>query len=95
MQTSDWSATTLSSGQLDYAALDALVPVWLAPLLEDQIQEAELKHVAALEMRLLPAVARMNERGIRFDPTPWRELAVQAEVEWDQVKSRLTELAAP
>ncbi len=79
LQRSDFSAPRLSAGQVAYAALDAIVTfrLWLKLRLDLHARERGPAYV--LQRNVVPAVVRMNRRGITLDRT-----AHQAEVaEWN------------
>jgi ribonuclease D len=64
---SDWGAFQLSKEQTDYAKNDVRYLIQLAEALQKALTEAELEHVFALEMVLLPLVTKMEVFGIRFN----------------------------
>lgn len=71
-QLSDWSADPLSEEQLGYAALDAAVLIPVHERLMTEIAAKNLERVVDLELRLLPAVTQMWEKGIGFDWPSWQ-----------------------
>ena len=67
LQTSDWSAPNLSRSQLNYAALDAVLAYHLAEVLRPQLEAERLDGAYQIQRAVLPAVARMERRGVGFD----------------------------
>ncbi|MDP9363305.1 MAG: DNA polymerase [Chloroflexota bacterium] len=67
MQQEDWFGE-LSERHLAYAATDATVVRPLRAKLDLLLVEAGLERVFALETAILPAMAAMEGRGVRFDP---------------------------
>jgi ribonuclease D len=67
LQTSQWSAETLSDGQLAYAALDAIIARRLWPLLARELAAKERVAPYKLQRSLIPAVTDMELRGLRVD----------------------------
>jgi DNA polymerase-1 len=66
-QTSHWGATNLSSGQVAYAASDAIVAYRLWPLLQPELHRTGRWDAYELQRRVIPAVADMRLRGLGFD----------------------------
>src|SRR5215212_5103606 len=63
-QTSDWAARPLTPEQIKYAAKDAEILLYLAPILQRKIREAGLERVYQLENRVRPALDAMERRGV-------------------------------
>ncbi len=62
----------------DYAAEDAIVPLWLKPILEAKLVEAELDELfRGVEMPLVEVLAELEYLGIRVDIARLRELSVR------------------
>jgi DNA polymerase I len=62
----------------DYAAEDAIVPLWLKPVLEKNLAEAELEDLFRdVEMPLVEVLAELEYTGIRVDVERLRELSVR------------------
>jgi DNA polymerase-1 len=87
-QTSDWSGR-LTTGQLAYAAADAVVLVPLYRDLDAKVQAAGQAAVAEIERRCLPAVAWLSRSGVPFDRAAWDRIAEQAAAEADRLGDRL------
>ena len=79
LQTSDWTAPTLSPEQLEYAAQDALVLVELKPVLEKRLQAAGLLRAARLEFNCLPAIVQMEASGLMLDLERWEGVTARLE----------------
>src|SRR5215212_3115043 len=70
-QGSDWSGE-LSPDMLLYAAQDSRVLPPLIAALESKIVDANLRKVADIECRALPAITWMANAGVPFDSEGWR-----------------------
>jgi DNA polymerase-1 len=66
-QTSHWGADHLSTGQIAYAASDAILVHRLWPLLQFELQRTSRWDAYELQRRVIPAVADMRLRGLGFD----------------------------
>jgi P4 family phage/plasmid primase-like protien len=84
-QTSAWSASDLTEGQLQYAALDAAVLPRLYETLTAKVKETGQTRVAEIEHAALPAVARMRLQGLPFDYLAWNEHAVEVSLRRDKL----------
>ncbi|MCC6381722.1 MAG: hypothetical protein IT304_04395 [Dehalococcoidia bacterium] len=92
-QTSDWSAA-LTDARVRYAALDAAVILPLAERLRDELAEADLGRVAAIEMRALPAVVWLQGAGAPVDIERWAALSDGALAAQLGIERELTEQSA-
>ena len=72
LQGSDWSAPQLSSPQIHYAGLDAVLTFRLASKVLPALHERRAAYV--IQRDVLPAVARMELRGVGFDIEANRDL---------------------
>lgn len=79
LQGSDWSAPQLSLPQIHYAGLDAVLPFRLASKLLPALRERRPAYV--IQRDVLPAVARMELRGVGFDIEANRHLIAALAVE--------------
>jgi DNA polymerase-1 len=70
LQRSDWSAPTLSPGQIAYAALDAIVVLRLWLKLRVELLNKNRGGAYVLQRDVTPVVARMTARGIRLGREP-------------------------
>ncbi len=62
----------------EYAAEDAIVPLWLKPILEKKLAESELGDLfSKVEMPLVEVLAELEYLGIRVDVARLRELSVR------------------
>jgi DNA polymerase-1 len=93
MQTADWSGP-LSPAHIEYAALDAELPLALWDRLGAELASANLTATADTEMATLPAVAWAAVRGVGFDRVAWEALAVETEAAAACLRSEL-DAAAP
>jgi DNA polymerase I len=64
---SDWGAMMLTAGQLQYARDDVRYLLRLRAVLVSALTQADLLHVFALEMALLPIITRMELHGFAVD----------------------------
>lgn len=93
-QKSDWSGT-LTVAQLEYAALDAELPLRLLDVLTPKLAEAKLTATADLENRALPCVAWMGTTGVAVDRAAWQELAIASVAEAARLVAEMDALAPP
>jgi ribonuclease D len=91
-QASDWGGA-LSPNMLLYAADDSRVLLPLITALELKIAAADLKWVADIECRALPAITWMANAGVPFDSEGWRSCLDHKEVLLGRLKGTLDELA--
>lgn len=66
-QSGDWGATKLTQSQLEYAARDSAILLDLRESLIPKLVKGGLIEVAAIEFRLIPAIAKMTLVGLHFD----------------------------
>lgn len=66
-QAGDWDSKTLSKSQLNYAAKDAAILLELRESLIPKLVKQGLVEVAAIEFRLIPAIAKLSLTGLPFD----------------------------
>jgi DNA polymerase-1 len=74
LQVSDWGATTLSSDQIAYAALDAVVVLKIHPIQLEALAKETRNPVYALMRDAQRAIAKLELNGIYFDATAHVEL---------------------
>src|SRR5215212_6969056 len=91
-QGSDWSGE-LSPDMLLYAAQDSQVLLPLITALESKIVDANLRKVADIECRALPAITWMANAGVPFDSEGWRSCLDHKEVSLGRLKDTLDDLA--
>ncbi|MCC6125022.1 MAG: DNA polymerase I [Pirellulales bacterium] len=54
----------------DYAAEDAIVPLWLKPILAEKLEKAELEELfTEVELPLIDVLVELEFNGIKIDPT--------------------------
>src|SRR5262249_33633066 len=94
-QGSDWSAPTLSPGQLEYAATDAAVLRPLFNQMSAQLQAAQMTEVSELEMGAVPALAALSLTGTHFDGAAWQARTQEARHRAAALAPRLDSLAPP
>jgi DNA polymerase-1 len=80
LQLSDWGAPVLHSGQLAYAALDAVAAFWLWPKLHTELVSKGRILAYRLQRDVTPVAVRMTARGVKLD----RDLHQQKITEWSQ-----------
>lgn len=95
LQTSDWSADSLSEDQLAYAAKDAAILLPLVEKLKVELQIAGLEHIADIEMRCIPLLAHMTLKGIGIDTAAWSKLADDAKTTAETLRARLDGMVGP
>ncbi|SCA63061.1 hypothetical protein SCG7086_AI_00110 [Chlamydiales bacterium SCGC AG-110-P3] len=67
LQRSDWSQDNLSSEQIAYAALDAVLVRLLCTQQIVELRQRDMMRIASIIQRAIPAVASMELAGIPFD----------------------------
>jgi DNA polymerase I len=67
LQTSCWSAPRLSTGQISYAAADAVLAYHLWPRLNVELERQGRSKVYALQTAVIPSVVDMQLRGLGID----------------------------
>jgi len=83
LQKSNWGRETLTPEQIAYAAADVGSEYWETFLsLHRQIHSLGLEHQFALEMQILPIVAKMAEDGIKFNLGKWKKY-IKEQIELD------------
>jgi DNA polymerase-1 len=90
---SDWTGT-LTTEQLDYAALDADVLLPLYAALDAKVATAGLATVAEIEHRCLPALVWLARSGVAFNRQTWQGLG-QAALEDSGRLAKELDAAAP
>ena len=97
-QRSDWSSSTLSESQLDYAARDAQVLLPLQARLQDKLVELDLTRVAQIEFDAVLSLAAMEIAGVYLDAVQWRALIEEVrgkhEIIGDALRSELAATAS-
>ena len=78
LQTSDWSAETLTADKLAYAANNAAILLPLRQKLVEKADAAGLTQVVDLENRTIPTMVWMERAGVGFDVERWRALEREA-----------------
>jgi DNA polymerase I len=91
-QASDWGGE-LSANMLFYAAEDSRILPPLTTALESKIVAADLKWVADIECRALPAITWMANAGVPFDSEGWRSCLDDKEVSLGHLRANLDDLA--
>jgi DNA polymerase-1 len=67
LQTSDWSASVLSRGQIAYAALDAILALKLWSILHGEIGKSGRGEAYWIQRAAIPPAVKMEARGFLFD----------------------------
>lgn len=93
LQTSDWSAPTLSVEQLQYAANDAGILLELHAKLVPELDKLEAWDVFRLEHRLLPSMVWLRENGAPVDVPMLQSRAAEALALRDERLTALHQLA--
>lgn len=81
LQLSDWSAPSLSDGQIAYAAKDAHILPALRERMKRELLANGLGQLAEIEFRCTAALAHMEYGGIHLDAEKWRRLTEETERE--------------
>ncbi len=77
-----------------YAAEDADVPLRLAPILSEQLKQAQLDELfSTLELPLVDVLAEMEHNGIRIDVPRLRQLSQEFGTRVEQLREEIFELA--
>lgn len=92
LQLSYKAAEELTDDQKAYAAQDAIVTLWLQPILDDRVDEAGLREIATLESRARPFIDAMRRRGMWVDKDGWRSVLAEHQDAKAQVTTRLANL---
>lgn len=82
----------LTVDQVKYAAIDAVVTLRLAPVLNARADEAGVGETVKIESAARPFRAWMEKAGIAFDVAGWREFLAGLQPEIDRLESTLAEL---
>ena len=90
-QTSEWDATALTRGQIEYAAEDARVLPELTETLMRKIKRAGLLKVYELERHVSHAVAAMERHGVAVHVDELDALIADATQSAEDLKAELTE----
>lgn len=90
-QTADWSGP-LTESMVQYAALDAVVPLKLREVMLPKLQAVKLEPVIDLENRCLLAVVSMSLNGVGFDADRWVQLADEAEQRRQELEAQMNAL---
>jgi DNA polymerase-1 len=88
---SDWSADTLTAEQLEYAALDAVLPVMLWNTQQNELFDDVDRQCQGLVDAVTPAIARMELNGMPIDVTAHREQILRWRTELDAAEKALRE----
>lgn len=88
-QTGDWSASSLTASQLEYAALDAAVLLKLHATMAPLLAENGLDRIAAIEFSCVPAMAHTEYYGIYLDMERWKALTQKTETLYEEALQTL------
>ncbi len=94
LQTSDWSAETLSPGQIAYAALDAAVTWRLWPILKRELIRTKRWEAYTLQAGTIPPVVAMELRGFHIIREKHAALVEQWSVELAQARAAYQAITA-
>ncbi|MFI0435970.1 MAG: DNA polymerase [Parachlamydiaceae bacterium] len=92
MQTSDWSQEELSKEQLEYAAIDAVLPVKLFAIQWKQLQQRGLVRAYRLLRDAQYPIARMELTGIGFNVTQHQQFIIAWEKERVIIEAEILEV---
>jgi hypothetical protein len=91
LQTSDWAAVELSSGQLSYAASDAVLAYRLWPILKADLGRTGRYEAYELQRRAIPPVAEMQLHGLLLDSEEHSRQTEAWKVELAEARQRYLE----
>ena len=87
---SNFSQTTLTPRQLQYAAVDAAILLDLLPILTRRLKAARLMNIAEIEFEAVSAVAGMELNGMLLDAAKMsilnKELCAKKQIYSDELK---------
>jgi DNA polymerase I-like protein with 3'-5' exonuclease and polymerase domains len=89
-QTSDWAAATLTSEQLQYAAIDAHLALRLWDVQRPLLDGSGMLRVHQVESQALVGVAEARLTGLTLDLAEARRLLQQREDQLEQLQERIT-----
>ena len=87
-QQGDWSGE-LTSKQIQYAAIDAQIPIMLMDIIIPIIMGKGLYDTARLEFELIPSVVDMELAGILLDRAQWENLTTALQADCITLEARL------
>lgn len=90
-QTSDWSAALLTPAQIEYAALDAVLPVKIFQNQRKLLKERGLVRSYEILRDAQHAVAKIELAGIRFDVEKHKQQIVGWDIESQRLKEEILE----
>jgi hypothetical protein len=90
-QRSDWSKPQLEKSQIDYCALDAIIPHLLVTRMIPKLEELEMEQVYLLNTRAQEPVAHMRIHGIGIDKEKHEKLTVKWKAKKDELWFELLE----
>lgn len=93
-QVSDWAAEDLSTEQLEYAALDAVVTYYIAPIQSEKLEQENLKHVYLTMKNAQISIAEMELNGFLFDLDNHQILLDRWKEEKDVAQEELSKILA-
>jgi len=93
-QKSQWGKP-LTSSQLQYAATDASILLFLKPILERKLAIAKLTAIAVLEFALMPVVAKMELNGMLLDTSKMETLRASLEARRQQLQKEIQQTLKP
>ena len=76
-QTSFDGVSPLTKAQIEYAADDALLTLYLAEVINDRLEEQGLTRVSEIEQGARPFIAMMMEEGFPFKSKDWETVLIQ------------------
>ncbi|NNE94805.1 MAG: hypothetical protein HKN24_02140 [Acidimicrobiales bacterium] len=91
-QLSYTAADDLTADQVRYAADDAVETLWVADLIREELDAADLTQIAEIEMRARPFLDQMTRTGLAFDWDGWQSELSRIDRERRQVLDTLSSL---
>jgi DNA polymerase I len=90
-QLSDWSAPRLSTAQVNYAAIDAVVAFQAGQAMYAMMDE-QLRRCFRLQNRVVPVIAKLRVAGVPFDRNVHLETIRKWELELAEERARFIEI---
>lgn len=92
MQLSYDAETPLTDDQVQYAAQDAVVTLWLGDALVEPLEQEGLLETLTLECRARPFLSSMTTNGLAFDEQGWMEKLQEIDQRAESLRGEIAEL---
>src|SRR5699024_1299904 len=84
--------TPLTPEQINYAAQDAVITLWLGDALVNPLQQEALLETLTLESRARAFLSSMTTNGLAFDEDGWMQKLQDIDARADALKGEIAEL---